>query len=305
MSVEQPVADVDEARRPRRGSRSPRGARARPRRPGAPRSRGRRRAASTGRRPRPTGRCGRAGRGPRRRGTARTPRRAPGRRSRSRGPRRGSADRGPGGRGRDHPSRGPSSHAGRVARRAVGRRTRARSDARGTPGAAIDTASLVANRRCIARSYASAARAGSDRPRTTASMAGAASSAETRARWSPSPLNGSRNPAASPTRNQPWAGSGVARMPSGAAPATASVGWSSAARHGAGSSAVAGRSRRIPAAEGGRPLALRSAGRHDGPRTMPDVDPLAGHRRDADVSVADDLRDGPRPASSPRPSARW
>ena len=31
----------------------------------------------------------------------------------------------------------------------------------------------------------------------------AASSAETRARWRPSPVNGSRNPAASPTRNQP------------------------------------------------------------------------------------------------------
>ena len=60
------------------------------------------------------------------------------------------------------------------------------------------------------------------RASSAARIAAAASSVETSARWRPSPVNGSRNPAASPTSNQPGPARRVTRRPSGAAPASGS-----------------------------------------------------------------------------------
>ncbi len=120
-------------------------------------------------------------------------------------------------------------------------------------------------------------------------MAVAASSAETRARCRPSPVNGSRNPAASPASNQPGPGAAGHPMPDGPRPLDAVEG--------------------LPGAPGGR-VVRRGRDRGDEPRGHglravasdrraprrteddPDVDPPARDRRDADVPVADEPHPG-------------
>ena len=129
-------------------------------------------------------------------------------------------------------------------------------------------------------------------------MAAAASSAETSARWSPSPVNGSRNPAASPTSSQPGparrvtrcadrpcAGDLVERRVGGARSAGSSGRWRDRGHDRRGD-----RPRPVP---GDRPATER-------PQHDPDVHPPARHRRDPDVAVADQAH--PRVAS--RPSGR-
>ena len=148
---------------------------------------------------------------------------------------RGSADRVRVRPGRGRPSRGPSSH-GPSRRDAIRRAAYSNSAGRvRNAWTSHETASLARNRRVIARSYASKA---SRRPRARAPMAAAASSAETSARWSPSPVNGSRNPAASPTSSHRRPARRDTRWPTGHAPATLSSGAPS--RHPAGSSSAAG-----------------------------------------------------------------
>ena len=61
-------------------------------------------------------------------------------------------------------------------------------------------------------------------PRRCARIAAAASSAEVRPRYRPSPVNGSRKPAASPTSSQRLPALRVTRFPSGQAPASESTG---------------------------------------------------------------------------------
>ena len=199
-------------------------------RPDPRRTRGRRRAASRHRARGVRARPGRAGR--RRRPRTRRRRRAgpAGRRRRGpsgasvtdRGARRGTAGRGRGTRGRGRPSRGPSSHGCHPAPRDAARPAR-------TAPAAAEEREDEARDDVLAREPARASRArraGARRraepPSRWASMAEAARRAETSARWRPSPVNGSRNPAASPTTSQPDPARRATRLPSGLAPAIAS-----------------------------------------------------------------------------------
>ena len=97
-------------------------------------------------------------------------------------------------------------------------------------------------------------------------------------------MNGSRNPTASPTRNQPGPARRVTRPPSGAAPAS----WSqrSAPRHVA--RIVVGRWDGRDDRVGHRGGAL--AGEPLPPRPTqddPDVDPPAGHRGDPDIAAVE------------------
>ena len=115
-------------------------------------------------------------------------------------------------------------------------------------------------------------------------MAAAARRAETSARWRPSPVNGSRNPAASPTTSQPGPARRATRQPSGLAPAIASV--ARPARHASGSPPSGGTAARtrsaVVAAPSRRQVATPSiAGEHDA-----DVDSAARHGRDPAVRAA-------------------
>ena len=146
---------------------------------------------------------------------------------------------------------------------APGRVLEQRRPRRGTPGRATtrrpwrgtDAASRARRRRRH--------RSGHDRWRRSRR---AASSAETRARWMPSPVNGSRKPAASPTSSQPRPARRVTRCPSGQAPASSSVGGSRRQR--AGSSSVGGMAATIASATDRAP-SRASATRHERPSTIP------------------------------------
>ena len=137
------------------------------------------------------------------------------------------------------------------------------------------------NRAVMARSYAVSAAASPSSARLTAA---AARLADVSARCSPSPVKGSRNPAASPTSSQPRPARRSARTPSGDAPSIVS--------HLVGGRPVDGivRRRRDRSEHGGdrrlralppQPLQPRAA-EHD-----PDVDAAPGHRREPDIAAVE------------------
>ena len=133
-------------------------------------------------------------------------------------------------------------------------------------------------------------RAVSDRPPTSmAWIATAASSVETSARWMPSPVNGSRKPAASPTRNQPGPARRVTRRAERRrrrrCVRTRSPPTSRPDRPRPGGS-CGGHGRPSRPRRRGQRVAPRGA-QHD-----PDVDAAARDRGEPDIAVADHNESG-------------